>query len=1129
MNYQIFISYRRDGEDTTARLICEALKSKGYTVFCDYDALEGVRFDEMVHAAIDQCNDFILVLPPDSLVRWVNENDLVRQEITRALSGNKNIIPVMLNGFEFPGTLPDDIKDILRYNGVRFHMDNYETVVTKIIEKLSTRLPNSSHEIKELHGLAVKHSNFGDYSKAAELYEKCYNLRCKALGEEHADTLTTLHDLANAYFHLGNRQKAAELYEKCYNLRCKVLGEEHADTLTTLHNWADAHFHLGNRQKAAELFEKCYNLRCKALGEEHADTLTTLHNWANALFHLGNRQKAAELFEKCYNLRCKVLGEEHEDTLWALRNLAVTYNNLGDYSKAAELYEKCYNLRCKVLGEEHKDTLWALNNSAITYKKLGNYSKAAELYEKCYNLCRKMPDEAHPGTPTTPNDLASQNRKLGNRQKNAQVPKVTNVSIEHLEVKTRKDSAAQGKPKIYFTCHPDDFRFFDKIGDDILKLHDCAIYYTADMTAPIPEEYRAADLGQMNLFVTPITWRMLTKPNRAMDDDCAFAIKEHIPILPLMMETGIDEFYRKKFGNRQYLNPNSHDLTALGYEQKLSQYLSEVLFDSKTAERVRKAFDAYIFLSYRKKDRHHANELMSLIHKDPHFRDVAIWYDEFLTLGEDFDDNIQKALDKSDLFALLVTPNLVNEPNYVQTIEYPKARNAEKRILPAEMIKTDRQELESKYPGIPACIDAHAREALFEGVFDAFKDISLKPNDDDPEHNYLIGLAYLSGIDVEVNREYAIKLITSAAEANLPEAMDKLYRLYQTDGSKQALVWIKRLTEYYICTFGVNHPTTLYAYENLADTYYQFDHYDKAAELYEKCYNLRCKVLGEGHNDTLRALYGLANTYYELGDYTQARKSSEECYKLSMKFGQADQRALAALNAVASVHRDIGDFRKAVKLFKKCYTLSCKSLGKENPSTITVLLNLAMTYGDRLSLKTLKLSKKVYKIACKEIGEESPLAIYSLYIYSLHCFMHGCKRRGLELMRKAMDSAVKVLGEEHPSTIKISLAMAQNLLLTGSPEGWLMLEKCYITARAVFGEQHQFTRTALKFMLTYATLLDALDDEGQPNTVTALIRLSQKSWRFLLKFYSIFHGLILFILAKFGFISLQSARKHLDI
>lgn len=137
MAAQIFISYRREGGDMAAKLICEALKNRGYSVFYDYDALKGGPFDTNLITAIQSCNDFVLVLPPHALDRCINnEQDWVRQEIYHALQNRKNIIPVMLNGFDFPETLPDDINEVRRYNGVRFLMDYFDAVIDKIIERL---------------------------------------------------------------------------------------------------------------------------------------------------------------------------------------------------------------------------------------------------------------------------------------------------------------------------------------------------------------------------------------------------------------------------------------------------------------------------------------------------------------------------------------------------------------------------------------------------------------------------------------------------------------------------------------------------------------------------------------------------------------------------------------------------------------------------------------------------------------------------------------------------------------------------------------------------------------------------------------------------------------------------------
>ena len=144
MSEQIFVSYRRDGGDVTAKLISESLKNRGYTVFYDHDSISGGYFDQRIFEAIKKCNDFVLVLPKNSLDRCVNEDDWVRQEIAYALAHKKNIIPVMLPDFTFPSNLPDDIKDIARIQAVSFVMEYYDGVMDLIADRITSKIGKKS-------------------------------------------------------------------------------------------------------------------------------------------------------------------------------------------------------------------------------------------------------------------------------------------------------------------------------------------------------------------------------------------------------------------------------------------------------------------------------------------------------------------------------------------------------------------------------------------------------------------------------------------------------------------------------------------------------------------------------------------------------------------------------------------------------------------------------------------------------------------------------------------------------------------------------------------------------------------------------------------------------------------------
>ena len=69
---------------------------------------------------------------------------------------------------------------------------------------------------------------------------------------------------------------------------------------------------------------------------------------------------------------------------------------------------------------------------------------------------------------------------------------------------------------------------------------------------------------------------------------------------------------------------------------------------------------------------------------------------------------------------------------------------------------------------------------------------------------------------------------------------------------------------------GENHPDTLSALHNLANSYSDLGDYSKACELQNVVYNARKEILGESHPDTLSTLHNLANSYSDLGDDSKA-------------------------------------------------------------------------------------------------------------------------------------------------------------------------------------------------------------------------------------------------------------------
>ncbi len=631
------------------------------------------------------------------------------------------------------------------------------------------------------------------------------------------------------------------------------------------------------------------------------------------------------------------------------------------------------------------------------------------------------------------------------------------------------------KPTVYFTCHPDDFNnHFKMISGDILEAQDCAIYHTQNMSEPLSDEELEFTIGEMNLLVVPITHKLFSSQNRAMDVDIPYAIEHGIRVLPIMMEEGLLHLYtnHKNFGKRQYLSPCLTDDSAIPYEQRLSDYLSDVLIGQSLRLRVLKEFDAQIFLSYRKKDRAYANKLMRFIHSIPEFRDIAIWYDEYITLGEEFDKNIDHELDKSEVFALLVTPSLLEDPNYVKDKEY-KAAIGKKKILPIEMVETDRDALRLNYESIPDCVSMET-DGLYSSLKALLSDKLKTARDSEPEHKFLIGIAYVYGIDVEVNTGLGLELIAEAAESGYHEAMNTLLEYYSevVNDNQSAVVWGEKLYQHYLNTLGERDPQTLTAANRLAIMYSALRMYDKAIELNEKTYLTQCEITGEKDFGSIVLLANLAKKHLDSGNAEKALEISQKAYSLGFDvLGENDRITLYALSNLAAASGKAGDHEGALKLCKDAYVLSCDLLGKTDIHTFSALISMADEYKALGELdNALESIEKAYNISLDNYGKDdlrTVVAIGAEISLAPEFRSLGNYKAVIGIYEKAYALYSEVFGKANENTLNLLMCLAGAYGCHGDLENE---ERCfkehYDIHRREFGDEDERTLKALESLIS---------------------------------------------------------------
>jgi len=134
-DYDIFISYRREGGSDKARLFQHALSERGLRVFLDVDELRPGYFDEKLLRVIENAPNFLLILSAGSLDRCKNPGDWLCREIEHAVRTERHIIPVLQEEFVFPdpGDLPESIRSLPRHHGILYSHNFFRAVIDQLM------------------------------------------------------------------------------------------------------------------------------------------------------------------------------------------------------------------------------------------------------------------------------------------------------------------------------------------------------------------------------------------------------------------------------------------------------------------------------------------------------------------------------------------------------------------------------------------------------------------------------------------------------------------------------------------------------------------------------------------------------------------------------------------------------------------------------------------------------------------------------------------------------------------------------------------------------------------------------------------------------------------------------------
>lgn len=154
--YDVFISYRRSGGSDLAQLVYAALVSRGYRVFLDVREMPAGAFDQALIRMIAQVKDVVILLTSGCLDHCTQAQDWFREEITRAMGGNTNVVPLKTPDFVFPPaeSLPTELQPLLMRHVLSYSHEHSDASLDNLC-KLLRSTPRQARNPLVLIGVTV--------------------------------------------------------------------------------------------------------------------------------------------------------------------------------------------------------------------------------------------------------------------------------------------------------------------------------------------------------------------------------------------------------------------------------------------------------------------------------------------------------------------------------------------------------------------------------------------------------------------------------------------------------------------------------------------------------------------------------------------------------------------------------------------------------------------------------------------------------------------------------------------------------------------------------------------------------------------------------------------------------------
>jgi uncharacterized protein YjbJ (UPF0337 family) len=283
----VFISYRRTNF-WTALAVYQHLHSNGYDVFFDYKSIPSGDFEQVIIENVRYRAHFVVILSPSALDRCKEPGDWLRREIETAIDSKRNVIPLVMEGFDFGASatvkaLTGKLADLTKYNALSIPAEYFEEAMAKLCSDrfLKRQLESVSHPVSEItEQITEEQKSAANEAAPVEegqltaqtWFERGYVFALQTKNFEEAircfsEAIRLEPSFTEAYNNLGNSLVALMRFDEA--------GEVYRKAITLDPSNATAYFNLGNLHRQMKNYTEARDAFHKARELDPSDSSLT--------------------------------------------------------------------------------------------------------------------------------------------------------------------------------------------------------------------------------------------------------------------------------------------------------------------------------------------------------------------------------------------------------------------------------------------------------------------------------------------------------------------------------------------------------------------------------------------------------------------------------------------------------------------------------------------------------------------------------------------------------------------------------------------------------------------------------------------------------------------------------------